>query len=222
MGKWLVSDADLNAVIQRLRRVEQSHVLSMAEMTGSILLEAFYHGSMERYYDDKTGTLSEVARRLGVHRSTLSASIRLTQHRVLFGNDLFESLSLGHHKVLLGVEDEQQRLDLARTCRLEGWSVERLSHQYGIRTSSVARSSRKGRPRKHVMEKLINKLTTAHSHVDAHEVELSSLSEEKARTLLSQLQQLQTRQRLLIELLETRVETLDGSTMLPTDRGMES
>lgn len=69
-------------------------------------------------------TQEDVSRRMGKSRSHISNLMRLLQldgelRRLLADGEL----SVGHAKVLLGVEDQEIRLSIARKAVLEGWTV---------------------------------------------------------------------------------------------------
>ncbi len=83
----------------------------------------------------------EVARRIGKSRSHVANLLRLLQldgelKRLLSDGEL----SVGHAKVLLGVEDCHRRLALGRQAVLEGWTVRQtedaIASQFGQRGSS--------------------------------------------------------------------------------------
>lgn len=69
----------------------------------------------------------EVAQRMGKSRSHIANIMRLLQlegelKRLLSDGEL----SVGHAKVLLGIEDQERRLDVGRQAVLEGWTVRQL------------------------------------------------------------------------------------------------
>lgn len=74
--------------------------------------------------DDFTLTHEAVAERVGKSRAAITNALRLLTlpaeiHEML----LDESLSGGHARALLGLDDPQQQVEFARRCNDEGWSV---------------------------------------------------------------------------------------------------
>ncbi|MBL3592293.1 MAG: ParB/RepB/Spo0J family partition protein [Synergistaceae bacterium] len=87
-------------------------------------------------------TQEEVARRLGWNRTTVTNKLRLLQlpaeiRSLLASGDLTE----GHGRALLGLDDDGQRLHLARLCRDRHWSVRELER-------AVQKEKVQGRPPK--------------------------------------------------------------------------
>lgn len=75
-------------------------------------------------------TQEQVSERVGRNRASIANSLRLLQlSREIQGYLVKGHLSVGHAKVLLGVEDVETRLLLARQCIERGWSVRELERQ---------------------------------------------------------------------------------------------
>jgi ParB family chromosome partitioning protein len=94
-----------------------------------------------RYLDELKLTHEDAARRLGKERSTITNQLRLLE----LSDDLQAmvsrgTLSMGHARALLSIQDESRRRDLARRIDTEGLSVRE--------TERVARDGRATQPRK--------------------------------------------------------------------------
>jgi ParB family chromosome partitioning protein len=75
-------------------------------------------------------TQEQVAERVGRSRASVANSLRLLQlAREIQGYIIKGHLSVGHAKVLLGVEDAENRLLLARQSIERGWSVRELERR---------------------------------------------------------------------------------------------
>ena len=75
-------------------------------------------------------TQERVAERVGRSRAAVANSLRLLQlHREIQGYLIKGLISVGHAKVLLGLEGEDSRLLLARQAIERGWSVRELERQ---------------------------------------------------------------------------------------------
>ena len=98
------------------------------------LEEAMGYASLIKDFDL---TQEQVAERVGRNRATVANSLRLLQLPREIQSYLTKGiLSVGHAKVLLGVEDAETRLLLARQCIERGWSVRELERQVeGYRTN---------------------------------------------------------------------------------------
>ena len=87
----------------------------------------------------------EVAKRMGKSRSHIANLMRLLQldgelQRLLSDGEL----SVGHAKVLLGIDDPAHRLSIARQAVLEGWTVRQIEQVLakGNTTSVIPLSTR--------------------------------------------------------------------------------
>ena len=87
----------------------------------------------------------EVAQRMGKSRSHIANLIRLLQLDVELQRLLAQGeLSVGHAKVLLGIEDLERRLSVGRKAVLEGWTVRQIEEAISAAQSlPVAPISRK-------------------------------------------------------------------------------
>jgi len=95
-----------------------------------------------RLMDQFGMTQDEVAVRVNKARATVTNALRLLTLAEPICLMLVEGiLSVGHAKVLLGVEIEDERLSLARRCIAEGWSVRALEKTI----ASLSRMPRKPR-----------------------------------------------------------------------------
>jgi len=75
-------------------------------------------------------TQERVAERVGRSRAAVANSLRLLQlHREIQGYLIKGLISVGHAKVLLGLESEDSRLLLARQSIERGWSVREMERQ---------------------------------------------------------------------------------------------
>lgn len=84
-----------------------------------------YRSIMEAY----GATHQELATMLGKNRSTVTNTLRLLQLEASIQALVVEgTLSMGHARALLGVDDSAKRLSLARRVEREGWSVRTLEH----------------------------------------------------------------------------------------------
>lgn len=89
--------------------------------------EAMGYASLIKDFDL---TQEQVAERVGRNRATVANSLRLLQlPREIQAYLIKGILSVGHAKVLLGVEDAETRLLLARQSIERGWSVRELERQ---------------------------------------------------------------------------------------------
>ncbi len=81
-------------------------------------------------------TQSQVAEQVGLDRATVSNLIRLTELEPAILDMLREgTLSAGHGKALLSVDDPSRRLVLARRAAKDGWSVRRTEREAAGATS---------------------------------------------------------------------------------------
>lgn len=105
--------------------------------------EALGYASLMRDFDL---TQESVAERMGRARASIANSLRLlTLGRELQGYVGSGRLSVGHAKVLLGVEDADQRAVLARRAIEEGWSVREAER----RVQRLREGSSRSRGRRH-------------------------------------------------------------------------
>ncbi len=89
--------------------------------------EAMGYASLIKDFDL---TQEQVAERVGRSRASVANSLRLLQlPREVQGYLIKGHLSVGHAKVLLGVEDSETRLLLARQSIERGWSVREIERQ---------------------------------------------------------------------------------------------
>ncbi|NDV62523.1 ParB/RepB/Spo0J family partition protein [Puniceicoccales bacterium CK1056] len=89
--------------------------------------EAMGYASLMKDFDL---TQEQVAERVGRNRASVANSLRLLQlAREIQGYIIKGHLSVGHAKVLLGVEDSENRLLLARQSIERGWSVRELERR---------------------------------------------------------------------------------------------
>jgi len=87
-------------------------------------------------------TQEEVAERLGMARASVANALRLLSlEREIQGFIARGNLSVGHAKVLLGVEDPAQRLLLAKRIIEAGWSVRETENQI-----KRLKADRRGKP----------------------------------------------------------------------------
>ena len=106
--------------------------------------EAYGYASLIRDFDL---TQEQTAERVGKGRATVANSLRLLLEAAIQGYLAKGLLSVGHAKVLLGVEDPAKRAILARRVIEEGLSVRVLEKlALGHRTSRTGRSSGRAVP----------------------------------------------------------------------------
>jgi ParB family chromosome partitioning protein len=92
-------------------------------------------------------TQERVAERVGRSRAAVANALRLLQlPREIQGYLTKGHLSVGHAKVLLGVEDQQNRLLLARQSIERGWSVRELERRIEHFRGPGERSAQRSRP----------------------------------------------------------------------------
>lgn len=85
-------------------------------------------------------TQEGVSERVGRSRASIANALRLLQlPREIQGFLVKEHLSVGHAKVLLGMAEEEHRLQLARQSIEHGWSVRELERQVERLRQGVAR-----------------------------------------------------------------------------------
>lgn len=92
--------------------------------------EAMGYASLIKDFDLKQ---EQVAERVGRSRAAVANALRLLQlQREVQGYLIKGHLSVGHAKVLLGVEDAENRLLLARQAIERDWSVRELERRVGM------------------------------------------------------------------------------------------
>jgi len=103
--------------------------------------EALGYASLMKDFDL---TQEQVSERVGRSRASIANSLRMLQlGREIQGYLVKGHISVGHAKVLLGVEDAETRLLLSRQCIERGWSVRELerqlqgSHRTGDRSGKI-------------------------------------------------------------------------------------
>ena len=100
--------------------------------------EAMGYASLMKDFDL---TQEQVAERVGRNRATVANSLRLLQlPREIQGYLTKGLVSVGHAKVLLGLEGEENRLLLARQSIERGWSVREIERQVDLFRSRSDRS----------------------------------------------------------------------------------
>jgi ParB family chromosome partitioning protein len=103
--------------------------------------EALGYASLMRDFDL---TQEETAERVGKNRASLANALRLLQLSKTIQGFLTKGLlSVGHAKVLLGIEDANQREALARSAIEKGWSV----RQTETEVQKLGKVSKGNRPR---------------------------------------------------------------------------
>ena len=111
--------------------------------------EAMGYASLMKDFDL---TQEQVAERVGRNRATVANALRLLQlAREIQGYLIKGLVSVGHAKVLLGVESPENRLLLARESIERGWSVRELERQVERLKSRTDRKD-KSRPSVHAEE----------------------------------------------------------------------
>ncbi|MDX1577854.1 MAG: ParB/RepB/Spo0J family partition protein [Gemmatimonadota bacterium] len=135
---------DRAAVVVRTLSDEQMLVLALVENLQrenlSPLEEA---GGYQRLIDEFDLTQEEVGRHVGRDRSTIANALRLLGLpdgvRTLLEDG---SLSAGHARALLGLDDVDRQAELARRAVAEGWSVRETERRVKERRKPASRSSR--------------------------------------------------------------------------------
>ncbi len=121
-------------------------VLAMVENLQREALNPMEEAEGYKTLSDRFGmTQSDIAQSVGKDRSTVANILRLLKlppsiRRLVEGG----SLSMGHARALLSVDDPVRAGDLARTAVKDGWSVRELERHTSDR-AGPAKSSRKGR-----------------------------------------------------------------------------
>ncbi len=94
--------------------------------------------AFKEYLDRFGGTLSDLARRIGLDATTVSNFIRLLDLPPEIQKDVeLGKLSMGQARALLGLKDPEQQLDVAKRVVVERWSVRKVEKY----VSSVRRNS---------------------------------------------------------------------------------
>lgn len=101
-----------------------------------------YQAVMEHY----GASHQELAELLGKKRSTVTNSLRLLRLEATIQQQVIDgTLSMGHARTLLGVDDAKTRMRLAREASREGWSVRQLERQVQEIAASEAPRPKKKR-----------------------------------------------------------------------------
>jgi ParB family chromosome partitioning protein len=131
----LVRDVDDEAllVLALVENLQREQLNPLEEADG-------YHALAERF----TMTQEEIARAVGKERSTVANCLRLLKLPVSIRTLLRDgTLSMGHGRALLGVDDPVRAGDLARRAVKEGWSVREVERRVRATATSDGPRPRK-------------------------------------------------------------------------------
>ena len=119
--------AELPAIVQELNETQLAEWALIENLQREDLNPIERAGAFEHLVDRFKLTHDDVAKRVGVDRSTISNSLRLL-HLSADVQDLVREglLSGGHAKALTSVADIEHQRDLAKRAVRQGWSVRQL------------------------------------------------------------------------------------------------
>lgn len=141
-------------VVADLNRLYTRKGLETARALGEYLLAAFFNGDPAEFHRRGGSHLSfrELAGRTDLQMSSsfLWSCVAIVEQLRLLPADLVQALPLSHHKLLLPVRDEREKLELARQAIREGLTRRDLEGEIrrrrGASSAPEAGRRRPGRP----------------------------------------------------------------------------
>ncbi len=138
----------VDRAVREINRIYATKTLETYLALGRFVLEVFYEGSFERFHSKERGgrSVNALAGRedLMVSPSTLWKAVAVLEQHGSLPGDVRDSLSASHHTALLGVKDEEKKVELARTAVGEGLTTRDLTDE--VRRSVGPRRRGPGRP----------------------------------------------------------------------------
>ena len=145
-------DADpalIREAVITINTIRMHGALQTALAVGEYVIGTFFDGDIEtfrRRHEDHV-SFRQLAQHeeLEMSATSLWTAVQMVSHREVLGAAVTEQLSLRHHQVLIGVQDEQLRRTLAGRVLEEGLSRDDLQ-ELARKTKPGARSGRKSLP----------------------------------------------------------------------------
>ena len=141
----------LDGAVLWLNRTIQASGIQLAVQVSDYVLDTFFGGDISALSSkdpQKTASFRALCERedLQMGASTLHRLVRIGQQARHLPADLSESLSLGHHRALLTVDNLAHKQHMAREAVRHGWSAEKLAETLAAEHPQAPQ--RPGRPRK--------------------------------------------------------------------------
>jgi hypothetical protein len=141
----------LDGAVLFLNRAIHASGLQLAMTVSAYVTETFFGGdvaALSSKDSQKTASFRALCERddLQMGASTLHRLVRIGQQARHLPADLSESLSLGHHRALLTVDDPRHKQHLARLAVQKGWTADKL--RTTIAAEQPLPAHRPGRPKK--------------------------------------------------------------------------
>lgn len=148
----LVLATSLDAAVDELNRIAVRKGLETARAVADFVLGLYYGGNLRAYKERSHpghASLQELSShpRLQLSGSFIAQSIAVIEQLHLMPPEVGEALSFSHHRELLVLADEEERVELAREAIREGLSRDQLKARVD-RIVAASTSNRRGRPRK--------------------------------------------------------------------------
>lgn len=150
-GETSVDDAVVNGTVSEINRILTAGKHLAARQIGELLLDRFFDGSLSnaRARKGKHATFLAVAASedLDMSASALWYCVAVHEQFTVLAQEVFEALSLGHHRHLAHVQDVDKRIALAKKAVDEDLSVRALKAAIDADAAPVPPGTpRRGRP----------------------------------------------------------------------------
>ncbi len=146
-----LEQARVATLVAEVNRLHRQGGIQTARAIGQFLIESCFGGDASRIHDKSRhpNSFRELTKRdeLTVSASFLFYAVAVTEQMSRLPSDVADALSFTSQRVLLGVSDTDEKVELARRSLDHGWTSRELQDEVRAAKQENGLSSKAGRPK---------------------------------------------------------------------------